>query len=105
MQMNLNWHEIRTINNSLNEGFEEFVCQLARKEEIINKKRFIRKGKPDAGVECYWALEDGSEWAWQAKYFTNSLTNTQWGEIDHSVRTVIEKHKNVSRYIIAMPLY
>lgn len=104
MQMNLNWHEIRTINNSLNEGFEEFVCQLARKEEIINKKRFIRKGKPDAGVECYWALEDGSEWAWQAKYFTNSLTNTQWGEIDHSVRTVIEKHKNVSRYIIAMPL-
>lgn len=102
--MTLNWHKIRTINNSRNEGFEEFVCQLARKEEVVNKKKFIRKGKPDAGVECYWILQDGSEWAWQAKYFTSSLTNTQWGEIDHSVITVIKKHKNVSKYIIAMPI-
>lgn len=50
---NLNWNDIRPINNSLNEGFEELVCQLARIEKIDSAVKFIRKGKPDAGVECF----------------------------------------------------
>ncbi len=104
IEMTLNWLNIRTIGNSLNLGFEEFVTQLARKEDIPNKKRFIRKGSPDAGVECFWILEDDSEWAWQAKYFISSLTSAQWGEIDTSVRNVIQKHKNVEKYIISMPI-
>ena len=33
---NLNWNDIRPINNSLNEGFEELVCQLAKLEKEIN---------------------------------------------------------------------
>ena len=37
------------------------MCQLARKEEISFAKRFVRNGKFDGGVECYWILEDGSE--------------------------------------------
>lgn len=37
------------------------MCQLARKEEISFAKRFVRNGKLDGGVECYWILEDGSE--------------------------------------------
>jgi len=36
-----NWHNIRTIQNSQNEGFEEFVCQLARKEQIPHTKKII----------------------------------------------------------------
>ena len=54
---NLNWNDIRPINNSLNEGFEELVCQLARIEKIDSAVKFIRKGKPDAGIECFWTLE------------------------------------------------
>lgn len=61
--MNINWHNIRSFDASQRDGFEEFVCQLARKEEIQNAIVFIRKGKPDAGVECFWILENGSEWA------------------------------------------
>lgn len=101
--MSINWNNIRPLENSQNEGFEELVCQLARKESIPNKTKFIRKGKPDAGVECFWILSNNDEWAWQAKYFTASLTSTQWNELDHSVQTVLDKHSNLTKYIIAIP--
>jgi len=102
--MNLKWNNIRSLHNSQNDGFEEFVCQLARKENIPNKVRFIRKGKPDAGVECLWILDDGTEWAWQAKYFLSSLSNNQWAQLDGSVKTVISKHPKVKKYFIAIPI-
>ena len=82
---NLNWNDIRPINNSLNDGFEELVCQLARIENIDKVRSFIRKGKPDAGVECFYILESGEEIAWQAKFFTNSFESSQWNQIDKSV--------------------
>ena len=102
--LNLNWNNIRPINGDQKEGFEEFVTQLARMEKIQGAKRFIRKGTPDAGVECYWILEDDSEWAWQAKYFTSSLNSSQWSQIDSSVKTAIESHPNLAVYIIATPI-
>jgi len=102
--MNINWHNIRQINGDQKEGFEELICQLARKENIPNTHRFIRKGKPDAGVECYWILNDNTEWAWQAKYFTSSLDDSQWNQIDKSVKTIIEKHKRIRKYFISIPI-
>jgi hypothetical protein len=101
--MSINWNNIRPLQNSQNEGFEELVCQLARHEKVANSKRFIRKGKPDAGVECFWILENDDEWAWQAKFFTSSLNTTQWGELDDSIKTVLEKHPNLKKYIVAIP--
>ena len=59
--VNLDFNNIRPMNGSANDGFEEFVCQLARREEIPCTKEFVRNGKPDGGVECYKILEDGSE--------------------------------------------
>ena len=102
--LSLNWNNIRPINGDQKEGFEEFVTQLARMEKIQGAKRFIRKGTPDAGVECYWILEDDSEYAWQAKYFTSSLNSSQWSQIDASVETAIEAHPNLTKYIIAIPI-
>jgi hypothetical protein len=102
--MNINWHNIRPINADQKEGFEELISQLARKENIPNKHRFIRKGKPDAGVECYWILNDNTEWAWQAKYFTSSLGSSQWQQLDNSVRTIIDKHKQIRKYFISIPI-
>lgn len=101
--MSINWNNIRPLENSQNEAFEELVCQLARKEEILNKKIFIRKGKPDAGVECFWILNNSEEFAWQAKFFTSSLDENQWVQIDKSVTTVLEKHPNLRKYYIAIP--
>ena len=101
--MNISWNNIRPLENSLNEGFEELVCQLARKENIPNKKTFIRKGKPDAGVECLWILDNGDEFVWQAKFFTHSLDSGQWGQVDKSVKTALDKHPNLKKFYIAIP--
>lgn len=101
--MNLDFNHIRPINGTANDGFEEFVCQLARKEEIPCKKKYIRNGKPDGGVECYWILEDGSEVAWQAKYFCKAFDNSRYQQIDGSVKEALSSHPNLKRYIIALP--
>jgi len=101
---NINFNSIRTLNGKQDEAFEELVCQLARSEKPLSGIKFIRKGKPDAGVECFWQMKNNSEWAWQAKYFLNSLTDTQWSEIDKSVKTVIDKHPKLKKYYIAIPV-
>lgn len=100
---NLDWNNIRPINNSQKEGFEELVCQLARNDKFDNAKSFIRKGAPDAGVECFWILNNDKEICYQAKFFTTPLTSTQWGEVDESVKTALEKHPNISKYIVSIP--
>jgi hypothetical protein len=98
---NLDWNAIRPLNGSRHSGFEELCSQLAR-EEAPADARFERNGTPDAGVECYAVLADGTEWGWQAKY-VDGLGAPQWDEIDSSVRTALEKHPRLVRYFICVP--
>ena len=65
----INWNNIRLHKGSQNSGFEELVCQLARFQSF-NDAKFTRVGTPDGGIEAYWTFSDGSEYGWQAKYFT-----------------------------------
>ena len=66
----IDFRNIRTHDNSKNEGFEELCCQLASFEEVPIGSIFRRKSGAggDAGVECYWRLPNGNEEAWQTKY-------------------------------------
>jgi hypothetical protein len=32
--------------------------------EVPGGKRFVRNGRPDGGVECYWEFENGDVWMW-----------------------------------------
>lgn len=98
----LNWKDIIPIKGTQNGGFEEFCTQLAYFERPTGSK-FFRKGTPDAGVECYCILGDGNEWGWQAKY-VGKFSDSLWGEIDKSVKTALEKHPRLVRYIICVPL-
>lgn len=100
--MNLDWSAIRPLNGSRSEGFEELCAQLARAESPSDAE-FVRKGSPDAGVECYCVLADESEWGWQAKYF-DTLGSAQWSQIDESVKTALDKHPNLVRYYVCVPL-
>lgn len=100
---NLNWRNIRSHNGSQQNAFEELVCQLANEENISGKKNFIRKGTPDGGVEAYCVLEDGSEYGWQAKYF-DAIGSSQWKQIEESFMTAIEKHSNLVKYFVCIPL-
>ena len=63
----LDWTAIRPLNGGREKGFEELCSQLARAEAPAGAP-FVRKGTPDAGVECYAVLADGTEWGWQSKY-------------------------------------
>lgn len=101
--MQINWKHIRALNGSQSEGFEEFCSQLARRESMPKGAKFARKGKPDAGIECYWTLPGGEEVAWQAKYFL-SLDDSQWVQLDHSVKTALKKHPRLIRYFVCVPL-
>ena len=100
--MNIDWKDIRPLNGSQDEGFEELCAQLARTESPEGAK-FERKGTPDAGVECYCILDDGSEWGWQAKYF-HTMGTSQWSQLDKSVKTAIDKHPALARYFVCIPL-
>ena len=99
---NLDWSKIRALNGSSHSGFEELCSQLAR-DEIPKGARFERKGTPDAGVECYAVLKDESEWGWQAKFF-DSFGNSQWSQLDESVKTALKKHPRLVQYFICIPL-
>ena len=98
----IDWNAIRPLNGSRANGFEELCSQLAR-AECPAGSRFERKGTPDAGVECYAVLNDGSEWGWQAKYF-DKLGDSQWTQIQDSVATALERHPRLVRYFICVPL-
>ena len=99
---NIDWGAIRSLKGSQSHGFEELCAQLAR-TECPADAAFIRKGTPDAGVECFCVLPDGMEWGWQAKYFNSSLTTTQWQQLDGSVDTALNKHPRLVRYFVCVP--
>ncbi len=97
--ISIDWQKIRPIRGSQVSAFEELCCQLARSE---SDSQLIRKGAPDAGVECFVVQADESEWAWQAKYFF-SLGDSQWKQIDDSVKTALSKHPSLTRFYVCLP--
>lgn len=98
------WHKLRTLHGSQQAAFEELCCQLAAGEKMAPGSQFIRVGAPDAGVECYWHLPQGEEHGWQAKFFPVTPQNTQWKEVDESIKTALEKHPRLTKYTICFPL-
>ncbi len=102
--MTIEWINLRTLDGSQQKAFEELCCQVAQLEDFPKDSRFYRIEAPDAGVECYWALPNGKEVAWQAKFFLTSPNENQWKQIDKSVKTAINKHPKLSRYIVCLPI-
>ncbi len=98
------WAKLRTFQGSQQTAFEELCCQLARRDPVPAGARFTRKGAPDAGVECYWLLSDGTEHAWQAKFFLSVPGPAQWRQLKESFSTAVGKHLRMTRYIVCVPL-
>ena len=100
----LNWADLRSINGSQQNGFEELCCQLVRYEDVPVDSKYFRKGTPDAGVECYWMLPNKEELVWQAKFFRSPPQKSQWNQITKSIKRCIERHSNVRQYTVCIPL-
>src|SRR2546421_11471811 len=94
------WLSLRTLHGSREKGFEEVCSQLAAAESYPEGSKFVRKGTPDAGIECFWKLPNGDEHAWQAKFFTSPFGASQWAQIDLSVKTALKRHPRLTRYFV-----
>lgn len=99
----ISWSSIRPFDGSREAGFEELCAQLAR-HHAKDAARFIRKGAPDAGLECLAIFEGERAWGWQAKYFLKSPGASQWSQMDHSVKTALGAHQNLVKYIFCLPI-
>lgn len=97
----VDWNAIRPLDGSQQKGFEELCAQLARLELPVVLS-IIRVGTPDGGVECYATLPDGNELGWQAKY-VHAIEDSQWSQIDRSIKTALEKHPHLIKYYICVP--
>ena len=105
MMPEINFSEIRgDSTNGRRGGFEEFVCQLARKydDNIEGEFRRIEGSGGDGGVEAYWLLNDGSKIGFQAKYWLRS-GDIDWRQIDKSVKKALLTHPELKEYVIAIP--
>ena len=101
----IDFSKIRGGDAGRRKAFEDFVCQLARRDQSgTDNCEFIpvdgRGG--DGGVEAYWLCPDGSKIGYQAKYLSR-VDSRVWPQIDKSVRKAIQTHPELTRYIIAIP--
>jgi hypothetical protein len=87
------------------EAFEQFVCELAAEECPHPDAVFTRLhgAGGDGGVECFWALPDGGEYGWQAKFWVDGR-NVDNAQLDGSVATALKVHPRLVRYTIAIPV-
>lgn len=101
----LNFSKIRNHDGSQDNGFEELVCQLAHLSPPDDAKYFVRKDGSggDAGVECYWKLNDDTEHGWQAKFFIETMETSQWEQISKSVEAALYKHPKLTKYYVCLP--
>lgn len=100
--MDINWHQIKSYQQSQRTAFEEIVCQLASSENRKNGY-FTRIDAPDGGVEAYLVLENGDEIGWQAKYFFD-IQDPQFKQIKESFQTALKTHPRLIKYIVCCPI-
>ena len=84
------------------EAFEEFCCQLARRE-IPECAVYIRLegAGGDGGVESFADLPDGNRIGWQAKYvFKIGPLLTQ---ATKSLKVALRNHPTLTKYILCFP--
>ena len=105
----LRWSRLRSHNGSVQEAFEE-LCSLLHKyrpdyvERVRAGWEFVRKGKPDSGVEYLWRGPAGAVEAMQAKWYLQRLTASQWAKVNDSVRKALDEHPTLSKLTVCIPL-
>lgn len=103
-QVEIRWEKLRPYDGSLQRGFEELCCMLARRAGIeLQGVQFERHEAPDGGAECTWQLGNGDLIGWQAKWLT-AIGQSQWRQIDKSVRDALRNYPHLVRFNVCVPL-
>jgi hypothetical protein len=101
----IKFHEIRTFEGKQDKGFEELCVQLfplLSSESLLQIDRIEGRGG-DGGVEAIALTASNQYIGLQSKFFTK-LDASQLRQIDESVKTAIQKHPELTRYIVCVPL-
>lgn len=99
--MSIRWKNIKSLNGSQNNAFEELVCQLAR-HEFQSQGKFTRISAPDGGIEAMCKFSDGSLYGWQAKYFLSSFSSSQWQQIEDSFKESLKNYPQLTKYYVCV---
>ena len=102
---NIKFSEIRPLEGKQDKGFEELCVQLLPfmvGEKFVCIDRIEGRGG-DGGVEAIALTVSGKHVGQQSKFF-GKLEAVQWQQVDKSVRTAIQKHPELTRYIVCVPL-
>lgn len=102
---NVKFSEIRALEGKQDKGFEELCVQLLPiliGEAVQRMDRIDGRGG-DGGVEAIALTVSGQYVGLQSKFITQ-LETSQWRQVDSSVRTAVEKHPELTRYIVCAPL-
>lgn len=102
MTVNVAFDQIRAFDGRKDRAFEELSFQLI-KPLMPAHERLERPGDPDAGVEFIIWLEDGSARAWQSKFFTEGIGETQRSQMRKSFETAIKAYPEIQEYTFCVP--
>lgn len=102
--IDFDWHRIRVWGRSQHAGFEQLCCQLAALEPApAVGAEFVRNGRPDGGVECFWRTPTGEIHAWQAKFFPDGLERDQWRQVEESIETALASYPSLCVFRLCVP--
>lgn len=105
----VNWANFQTYNDSPTKAFEVLCNQLFEnwcKEQYSSELvsfHVVNGAGGDGGVESYAVLSDGKIIGLQAKWFPDSITNNQMGQIKNPIITALKIRPQITRYIICVP--
>lgn len=105
----VNWTNFQTYNDAPTKAFEVLCNQLFEnwcKEQYSSELvsfHVVNGAGGDGGVESYAVLSDGKIIGLQAKWFPDSITNNQMGQIKNSIISALKIRPQITRYIICVP--
>ena len=105
----MNWNKFLTYGDSQQNSFETLCNQLferylKRTYNIqLNKFRVINGSGGDGGIEAYGELISGEIIAVQAKWFRQSIDDSEIRQIKNSILTAKKVRSQIKEYIICIP--
>lgn len=105
----MNWQHFQTYNEAPTQAFETMCNQLfelwCRKTypESLKTVTAVNGSGGDGGVESYAIKKDDTIIGMQAKWFLNSISANQFGQISNSIKTALRVRPKINKYIVCIP--
>lgn len=105
----MNWQHFQTYNEAPTRAFE---CMCNQLFELWCKKTYADSLKTvtivngsggDGGVESFATMKDEIIIGMQAKWFLNSISANQFGQIKKSIETALRVRPLIKQYIVCIP--